>query len=78
MTRLLLYEVGTHLLDVSRFLFGEPDTVYARLHQISVDVKGEDVQVVTLGYPEMTLVIHDSWASVPIPGMDRPEAEHPW
>lgn len=78
MTRLLLYEVGTHLLDISRFLFGEPDSVYVRLHQVSPDVKGEDVQVITLGYPEMTLVIHDSWASVPIAGMDRPEAECPW
>lgn len=78
MTRLLLYEVGTHLLDVSRFLFGEPDTVYSRLHRVSPDVKGEDVQIIILGYPEMTLVIHDSWASVPIPRLNRPVEERPW
>ena len=78
MSQLLLYEVGTHLLDVSRFLFGEPDNVYARLHRVSPDVEGEDVQVITLGYPDMTVVIHDSWASVPIPGLNRPVEERPW
>jgi predicted dehydrogenase len=78
MPRLLLYEVGTHLLDVARFLFGEPETVFCRLHKVSPEIVGEDVQVITLAYPEMTLVIHDSWASVPIPGLDRPEREYRW
>ena len=75
---MLLYEVGTHLLDVSRFLFGEPESVYARLHHISPDVIGEDVQMLTLAYPGMTLVIHDSWASVPVPGADKPKDERRW
>ena len=78
MPRLLLCEVGTHLLDVARYLFGEPQTVYCRLHKISPEVRGEDVQVITLAYPEMTLVIHDSWASVPIPGLDRSEQVFTW
>jgi len=78
MEQLLLYEVGTHLLDVSRFIFGEPETVYARLHQISPDVVGEDVYALTLGYPDMSVIIHDSWASVPIPEMDRPDFERPY
>jgi predicted dehydrogenase len=72
MPELLLYEVGTHLLDVSRFLFGEPESVYCRLHHISPEVIGEDFLVITLAYPDMTELIHDSWASVPIPGLDRP------
>jgi predicted dehydrogenase len=78
MEQLLLYEVGTHLLDVSRFLFGEPESVYTRLHHISPDVIGEDVQILTLAFPDMTLVIHDSWASVPVPGADRPDDERRW
>jgi predicted dehydrogenase len=75
MPQLLLYEVGTHLLDTSRYIFGEPETVYARLHHQSPEVIGEDVQVLVLGYPGMTLVIHDSWASVPVPETDRPGKE---
>lgn len=78
MPQLLLYEVGTHLLDTSRFLFGEPESVYCRLHHISPEVVGEDVEVITLAYPDMTEVIHDSWASVPIPGLDRPAEKKPW
>jgi predicted dehydrogenase len=78
MPQLLLYEVGTHLLDVSRYLFGEPQAVYTRLHHISPDVIGEDVQVINLAYENMTMVIHDSWASVPIPDLDRPGFERRW
>ena len=75
MPQLLLYEVGTHLLDVSRYFFGNPQAVYTRSHHISPDVIGEDVEVMTLAYENMTLVIHDSWASVPIPDLDRPDFE---
>jgi predicted dehydrogenase len=78
MPQLLLYEVGTHLLDVSRYLFGEPQAVYTRLHHISPDVIGEDVQVINLAYENMTMMIHDSWASVPIPDLDRPDFERRW
>jgi predicted dehydrogenase len=72
MPRLILYELGVHYLDTLRFLFGEPDTVFARLHRISPHVKGEDVQAITVGYPELTCLINSSWASVLIPDVDRP------
>jgi len=78
MPRLLLYEVGTHLMDLTRFLFGEPETIYARLHHISQEVIGEDVQVITLGYERMSVVIYDSWASVPDPDFDRPADKQRW
>lgn len=32
----------------------------------------------TLAYENMTLVIHDSWASVPIQDLDRPGFERRW
>ena len=78
MPRLLLYEVGTHHLDVMRFLFGEPESVCARLHRVSPDLQGEDVQVILLGYPDLTCLIYDSWASVPIPDLDRPPTPKAW
>ena len=73
MPRLIVYEMGVHYLDTFRLLFGEPDTVYARLHRVSPHMKGEDVQVITLGYPDMTALINNSWASVLAPGLDIPE-----
>jgi predicted dehydrogenase len=76
MRRLALYEVGVHYLDTFRFLFGDPQVVFTRLHQISPHMKGEDVQLLALSYPHMTGVIMQSWASVPVPGLDKPAEPH--
>lgn len=72
MPRLIVYEMGTHFLDTFRFLFGQPETVYARLHRISPEVVGEDVQLLALGYPGLTALVEHSWASVPVPNLDAP------
>jgi predicted dehydrogenase len=73
MPRWAVYEVGVHYLDVFRFLFGDPDTIYCRLHHISPYVKGEDVQIIAVGYRDLTCLVNQSFASVPVPGIDRPE-----
>jgi predicted dehydrogenase len=73
MPRLIAYEMGVHYLDTFRYLFGEPETVFTRLHRVSPHVKGEDVQLTILGYKELTCLIDSSWASVPVPGLDRSE-----
>lgn len=67
MPRLIVYEVGVHYLDVMRFLFGEPETIYARLQRVSPHVQGEDVEAIVLGYPRLTAAITSSFASVPVP-----------
>ncbi len=72
MPKLILYEMGVHYLDTLRFLFGEPETVTARLHHVSPLMQGEDVQIILLSYPEMTALVDSSWASVPVPGWDIP------
>ncbi len=43
MPRLIVSDVGVHLLDVSRFLFGEARTVMAQFSSIQTGVVGEDV-----------------------------------
>lgn len=73
MSRWAVYEVGVHYLDTFRFLFGEPDTVFCRLHRASSDIKGEDVQLIMLGYEGLTCLINQSFASVPVPGIDKPQ-----
>ena len=45
----LLTDMGTHILDVARFLFGEASTVYARTHRVHTDIRSEDVATVVLG-----------------------------
>ncbi|MFZ5831703.1 MAG: Gfo/Idh/MocA family protein [Planctomycetota bacterium] len=45
----LLTDMGMHILDVARFLFGEAATVYCRTHKVHSDIRGEDVATVVLG-----------------------------
>ena len=70
MPRLIAYEMGVHYLDTCRYLFGEPDSIFARLHRVSPYMKGEDVQVINVAYEDMTCLIDTSWASVEVPGVD--------
>ena len=40
--RFILMDIGTHILDVMRFLFGEAESVYAQAHRVAKRIKGED------------------------------------
>lgn len=77
MPRLAAYEMGVHYIDTCRFLFGDPQTIYARLHHISPAIVGDDVQVLTLAYPNLTCVVSMSWASRPVLGVDTPADDTP-
>jgi predicted dehydrogenase len=65
MPRFVTYELGVHYLDTLRYLFGEADSVYARMHHLSEDVMGEDLATLTLGMGDLTAVVDMSWASIP-------------
>jgi len=47
----ILTDLGTHILDVCRFLFGEVRTVYCKTSKVHAGIAGEDVATVLL---EMT------------------------
>lgn len=63
MERFLVLESVIHHLDVCRYLFGEPDSIYARTHQVSELIKGEDVATAVLAYPHMTALVERSYGS---------------
>lgn len=44
----ILTDMGTHILDVSRFLFGEATRLYCQTHRVHRDIKGEDAASVML------------------------------
>ena len=44
----ILTDLGTHLLDAARFLFGEAESLYCQVHRIHSDIKGEDVATVMM------------------------------
>lgn len=44
----VIKDMGTHLLDVARFLFGEADRLYCQTHQVQCDIKGEDAATIMM------------------------------
>jgi len=45
----ILTDMGTHILDTVRMLFGEAASLCCRVHRVRPDIKGEDVATVMLG-----------------------------
>ena len=44
----ILSDLGSHILDVARFLFGEARSLYCQTHRVHPNIKGEDVATVTM------------------------------
>ncbi len=63
--RMMLADVGVHLLDVGRFLFGEVTRLYCQTQRVNSDIKGEDVATLLLEtVGGMTVTVEMSYASV--------------
>jgi predicted dehydrogenase len=45
----ILADIGSHILDAARFLFGNARTLYCRTSQAAKGIRGEDVATVMLG-----------------------------
>jgi predicted dehydrogenase len=70
----ILTDIGTHLLDVVRFLFGEAESAYAQTHRVNCGIKGEDAASVLLRmHNGMTVDVNLSYASR-VPRERFPEA----
>jgi D-apiose dehydrogenase len=53
----ILTDLGSHILDVARFLFGEPASLYCQTRRVHPNIKGEDVATLMLqmrGGPTVT------------------------
>jgi len=60
----ILTDMGSHILDVARFLFGEAAQLYCQAHQIHRDIAGEDVATVMLRMQSgATVIVNLSYAS---------------
>ena len=44
----ILADMGSHIFDIARFLFGEAEQLYGRTHRIRPDIRGEDAASVML------------------------------
>ena len=59
MSRFLVHETLVHLIDVARFLFGEPSTVMADIQRYNEAIAGEDSAIIILGYSDGMQVVID-------------------
>jgi D-apiose dehydrogenase len=61
--RVIMYDMGIHYIDITRFLFGEIESVYARMANLSPLLKGEDRTLAVLGRDGFSAIIDLSWTS---------------
>jgi D-apiose dehydrogenase len=47
----ILTDLGTHLLDVARFMFGEAGSLYCQTQRVHADIRGEDVATIVTFHP---------------------------
>ena len=59
MPKLLIHETAVHFIDCFRYLFGEPDSLYASLKRCNPVIKGEDAGLVIFEYPKGMTVTFD-------------------
>jgi predicted dehydrogenase len=60
----ILSDLGTHILDVARFLFGEVQSLYCQTHRVQTDIRGEDVATVVMlhNYSQTTVTCNLAYA----------------
>jgi len=61
--RLILTDLGSHMLDLARFLFGEPRSLYCQHIQTRADIAGEDVASVLLRFEKVICLCEMSYSS---------------
>jgi predicted dehydrogenase len=60
----ILADMGSHILDVARFLFGEARSLYCQTRRVNPGIRGEDVATVTMEMGDgVTVVCSLSYAS---------------
>ena len=53
----ILTDLGSHTLDVARFLFGEASSLYCQTRRVHADIRGEDVATVMMEMGESVTVL---------------------
>ena len=73
--RFILTDLGSHILDVARFLFGEAESIYCQTQRIHADIKGEDVATVLMhmGGQGTTVMCEMAYAGTPLERERFPE-----
>ena len=64
---LIITDLGSHQLDLSRFLFGEATRLYCQTHQVQSNLRGEDAATIVLETAgHTTVIIRMAYAGNPV------------
>lgn len=55
--KFVITDIGTHILDTARFLFGEANSLYCQVQKIHANIKGEDVATILLSMGELKTTV---------------------
>jgi len=61
--RFAVADMGVHLLDLARFYFGEPDSIYCQTYRTRDDIAGEDVATLVLRIAGMICTCEISYST---------------
>ncbi len=59
----ILTDIGSHILDTARYLFGEASRLYCQTSKVHSDIRGEDVATVMMEMDGATVTCNMSYAS---------------
>lgn len=72
--QLLLSDLGVHILDTARFLFGEAESLYCQTHRVHVNILGEDMATILLKMRNgMTVICELAYAGIPVEQENFPQ-----
>jgi len=64
---LIITDLGSHMLDIARFLFGEATRLYCQMNRVHNDIRGEDAATIMLEVGDQTtVVINMAYAESPL------------
>jgi predicted dehydrogenase len=64
--RLILADLGCHLLDLARSWFGEAESIYCRTRRVRPEIRGEDAATLLLPMGGVTVTLNMAYAGTPV------------
>lgn len=62
--QLIIADLGIHILDTARFLFGEAQTLFCRTAKVNKNIKGEDMATVIMQMGDVTCITQFCYSSI--------------
>lgn len=62
--KLIIADLGIHILDTARFFFGEAQTIFCQTSTVNRNIKGEDSATIMMRMTDVTCLVQISFSSI--------------